>query len=356
MRLAPYWPGPALEVLTGLAAFLGHLFPLYLGMRGGKGVATGTGVVAVLVPGPAVAALSIWILVVVSSRYVSVASILAVVALVTVQLTKAEHWTDPRTLFCMLAGALVIIKHRGNIARLLEGRENQLGENPAMTRLSKSLHVLAVALWFGTVVFFTFVVALTLFSRFEQLAEDGPRHAWFQRTPWFERIDDAINGPHEQGTRAAGAAVGWIFPWYFGLQGVCGLVALATALPWARHGGVHRLRLSLLLTALTLVIAGWAVEHYISQGAWDMPALRDIRNRAVEAYLQNPSPDAATAMQAARGKFGMWHGISLLLNFAVIACVTGATAPGSPSAWGATRGARSEKEEATPVPEPVTNS
>src|ERR1051325_7317564 len=55
------WREGWLEVLTGLAAFLGHLFPLYLGMRGGKGVATGTGVAFVLVPGPALAALAVWI-------------------------------------------------------------------------------------------------------------------------------------------------------------------------------------------------------------------------------------------------------------------------------------------------------
>ncbi len=82
------WPD-WLAVLTGLAAFLGHLFPLYLGLRGGKGVATGTGVVLMLVPGPALAALGVWLLAVLAWRYVSVASLLAVAALISVQLTAS---------------------------------------------------------------------------------------------------------------------------------------------------------------------------------------------------------------------------------------------------------------------------
>src|SRR5215471_3401654 len=69
----PWWRDGWLEVLTSLAAFLGHLFPLYLGLRGGKGVATGTGVVAVMLPGPALAAFATWFLAVLAWRFVSVA-------------------------------------------------------------------------------------------------------------------------------------------------------------------------------------------------------------------------------------------------------------------------------------------
>src|SRR6516164_4001166 len=60
-----------LGVIAGLAAFLGHLFPIYLRFRGGKGVATGAGVVAVLLPGPALAALATWVVAVMATRYVS---------------------------------------------------------------------------------------------------------------------------------------------------------------------------------------------------------------------------------------------------------------------------------------------
>src|SRR5882724_3005914 len=95
MRVGAYWPNASaqlpdgtLEVVTGLAAFLGHLYPVYIGLRGGKGVATGTGVVAVLAPGPTLAALGVWIVLAVALRYVSLASILAVLALVTAQLAS----------------------------------------------------------------------------------------------------------------------------------------------------------------------------------------------------------------------------------------------------------------------------
>src|SRR5207248_280320 len=73
-------PFEALGVTAGVAAFLGHLFPLYLGFRGGKGVATGAGVVAVLLPLPTLAALLLWLLVAVTTRYVSLASLLAALA------------------------------------------------------------------------------------------------------------------------------------------------------------------------------------------------------------------------------------------------------------------------------------
>src|SRR5207302_11329758 len=75
-----------LPMLAGLAAFVGHLFPVYLRFRGGKGVATGAGVVTVLVPGPTLGALLAWLLVVSVSRYVSLASLAAVAALCVLRL------------------------------------------------------------------------------------------------------------------------------------------------------------------------------------------------------------------------------------------------------------------------------
>src|SRR5437868_4272502 len=74
-------PRDVAGVTAGLSAFLGHLFPVYLRYRGGKGVATGAGVVCVLVPLPAVAALFTWLVVVSASHTVSLASLTAALAL-----------------------------------------------------------------------------------------------------------------------------------------------------------------------------------------------------------------------------------------------------------------------------------
>src|SRR6516225_7050904 len=332
MAIAAQWPSETwwradwLDMLTGIAAFLGHLFPVYLGFKGGKGVATGAGVIAVLLPGPAIAALGVWLAAVLAWRYVSLASLLAVLALLTVQLASTGDWTGPRTLFCLFAGLMVIFKHRSNISRLVQDREHQIRETAAMFRTVKSLHVLAVGLWFGTAIFFSFVVGLTLFDAFEQLGAHEPRPAWFPLSPAFAHKDDAIDGPKEQGTRAAGFAVSPMFPWYFLIQAVSGFFALATALPLSRHGGIHRLRLSVLMFGLVLVLAGWPVERYISAGIPESPSLRDMRNQTTEDYLRDPNPATLAAMQSARGTFGMWHGISLTLNLAAIVCIGAATA------------------------------
>jgi hypothetical protein len=114
-----------------------------------------------------------------------------------------------------------------------------------------------------------------------------------------------------------------MFGWYFALQGVCGFVALATALPWMKFvpGSLaHSWRVYLLLAAVLLVLVGWPIEQHVN-------ALRVPRNQATEAYLQEPSsPAKLAAMQEARSAFGGWHVVSLLLNFVAIGCVTGAMA------------------------------
>ena len=69
--------------------------------------------------------------------------------------------------FCLVAVVLVFVRHRTNIGRLLHGRENRFDDSAQLFCLGKLLHVLAVGLWFGTVVFFTFIVGLTLFHTFE---------------------------------------------------------------------------------------------------------------------------------------------------------------------------------------------
>jgi acyl-phosphate glycerol 3-phosphate acyltransferase len=319
------WSRGYVEVAAGLTAFLGHLFPIYLNFRGGKGVATGLGAVVLLVPIPALAGLSVWFVLLCATRYMSLASLAAVMVLCAAHLRQpsSRDWLEPRTWFCLVAGGLVVVRHHANLVRLYQGTENQLKDTIVMRQLSKSLHVLALGLWFGMSVFFTFVVALSLFGTFETLGRQNERETWFPQPLMYQEADDDVSGPTEQGTRAAGFAVGPMFPWYFFLQGVCGFIALATALPWLKYSHesrVHRWRVNLLIAAIALVLLGWRLEHRVSE-------LRIPRNQTMEAYLQDRDNQAKlTAMKDARAEFGQWHAYSVFVNLATILCVTGAMA------------------------------
>ena len=115
---------PGAMVLGGLFAMLGHIFPLFLGFKGGKGVATGLGVLAALMPKITAIVLIVWLVLVLLTRYVSVGSIVA--ALLTPIL--AACFKEPAIFFSFaLAAAVVIIwRHRENIKRLKAGRENKV--------------------------------------------------------------------------------------------------------------------------------------------------------------------------------------------------------------------------------------
>ena len=256
---------PWAAVAAGLAAFVGHMFPVYLRFRGGKGVATGTGVVAVLLPGPTAVAALIWAAALAATRYVSLASILAALSLAAFRLlTTPEPFGESQatlTGFALLAAVLVIVRHRSNLARLRRGQESRITDSPKLTMLSRMLHLLALGLWFGAGVLFTFVVALTLFHTFEDLARRPPD--WLPLTHV------------EQGTRLAGIAVGPIFPLYFAVQGACGLVALITAWGWTRThpGRVHGVRFAIIGLGLLFILAGWAM----------LGPIEELRNRPVLA-------------------------------------------------------------------------
>jgi glycerol-3-phosphate acyltransferase PlsY len=119
-----------LPVAAGLGAFLGHLFPVYLRFRGGKGVATGAGVVAVLVPVCALGAIAAWALVLLLRRTMSLASLTAAAVLCGTRLgiTPDPFGRDQLviTAFCLLGAALVVARHATNIARLWLGTEPRL--------------------------------------------------------------------------------------------------------------------------------------------------------------------------------------------------------------------------------------
>jgi acyl-phosphate glycerol 3-phosphate acyltransferase len=314
-------PPDSLPVAAAVAAFLGHLFPIYLHFHGGKGVATAAGAVSVLLPGPALAALLSWIVVVVLSRYVSLASLTAAVVLCLYRLVLTqEPWDSSHrvvTLFCLVAAVLIFVRHRANVGRLLRGNENRLKETPAMLQFSKIVHVLALGLWFGTVIFFSFVVGLNLFDTFDRVSKEAPadREVWF---PMWHAYDGPAGNAifpeplrREQGSRAAGVAISPLFKWYFGIQAVCGLLAAATALAWCRAGAakMHRLRAGLLLAALATVAVGWWLEKKVDE-------LREPRNRTFDAMVSHSPPTEADVQKAvqARTTFRDWHLYSVGVN------------------------------------------
>jgi acyl-phosphate glycerol 3-phosphate acyltransferase len=317
------------QVTAGVAAFLGHLFPVYLRFRGGKGVATGAGVVAVLVPGPTAGAILAWVTVVAATRYVSLASLVAAVVLCALRIAFAlEPFAGPNgvvTAFCMVAAALVAVRHRANIGRLLRGNENRLKGGAAMNRLAKALHVLAVGLWFGSGVFFTFT-GLVVFGTFEEIASRpaAERPAWLPLPSMYDQPRPSPRFPDplrkEQGTRVAGAVVGPLFPIYFALQAVCGAVALLTAFAWTSFAGsASKARILLVSLALACVAGGWSLERKVSD-------LRGPRDEKTDELLRMPSPAAEqiAETEAARRVFVQWHLVSVLLNLVTVGLVAGA--------------------------------
>jgi glycerol-3-phosphate acyltransferase PlsY len=115
---------------AAVLAVLGHCFPLWLGFRGGKGVATGVGVFLSLYPLAVACAAVIFILVVVLTRYVSLGSILATAAFPLFVWLLGVYFKPttelaPVITAAIIAGALIILMHRANIARLAQGTESK---------------------------------------------------------------------------------------------------------------------------------------------------------------------------------------------------------------------------------------
>jgi glycerol-3-phosphate acyltransferase PlsY len=123
-------PGTLLAVLAGLAAFAGHLFPVFIGGRGGKGVATGAGFFSALEPLLFPACLAVFIVAFLARRKVSLASIAASVSLpVFYAAIFAVRGTWPEwylLVIAVLVPVVVIARHRKNIARLIDGTEKPL--------------------------------------------------------------------------------------------------------------------------------------------------------------------------------------------------------------------------------------
>jgi len=113
-------------ILAGLLAMLGHCFPIWLRFRGGKGVATAAGIFLALSAPAMAAALVLFLLVVVTWRYVSLGSLAAAAAIpLLIYLLWAPHFAPPEslTLGSLAISLLVIFQHRSNIVRLARGEE-----------------------------------------------------------------------------------------------------------------------------------------------------------------------------------------------------------------------------------------
>lgn len=109
--------------LVSLAAFLGHCYPIYLGFKGGKGVATALGIFLVLSPLSILCALGLFVLVLYRWRFISLASISAAAAVPF--LVLAFERSSPLFAATLIIGAIVIWRHRSNIERLRSGTENR---------------------------------------------------------------------------------------------------------------------------------------------------------------------------------------------------------------------------------------
>lgn len=114
------------QVVAGVAAIVGHVFPVWLGFKGGKGVATSLGVFATLAPAASLVGLALFALVLWRSRFVSLGSVSGVSVVAPVAwLTGASQavW-----LGALVISGLIIFRHRANLTRLLAGTEPRIGQ------------------------------------------------------------------------------------------------------------------------------------------------------------------------------------------------------------------------------------
>lgn len=134
------WIGAA-----AIAAIIGHVFPIFLGFRGGKGVATGVGVYLALAPYAVLTTLVLWVIIVYFSRYVSLGSIIATAAVplwtyLYYGLLQPHHHLKALLIVAIAGCGLIVATHHENISRLMKGTENKIGVRvkPGSTRDAKS--------------------------------------------------------------------------------------------------------------------------------------------------------------------------------------------------------------------------
>lgn len=115
-----------LEIALGIAALIGHIFPVFAGFRGGKGVATILGVVICIVPVSCSLALVVFLAVLFSTRIVSLSSMIAGISFPLFLNILMQNNNPVLTIFSVVVAALLIVTHRKNISRLLKNQENKV--------------------------------------------------------------------------------------------------------------------------------------------------------------------------------------------------------------------------------------
>jgi len=128
LAMLPEW----IKIIAGLSAILGHIFPVWIGFKGGKGVGTGAGMLLGLIPLEMGFGFVLFIIVFALTRYISLGSILAAGFIFIALVVESRYLGLPIPQAYMIISAVllitVLVTHRGNIRRLIRGQENKFGQ------------------------------------------------------------------------------------------------------------------------------------------------------------------------------------------------------------------------------------
>ena len=121
---------PSAEVTAGLIVLIGHNWPMLLGFKGGRGILTALGGLALMVPVAAIVATATFLAITYISRYISLGSVVGVVigAVSILTLSLADMNADIYMVYGLIAGTIIIWQHRDNIQRIRKGTERRLGQ------------------------------------------------------------------------------------------------------------------------------------------------------------------------------------------------------------------------------------
>ncbi|TVO51881.1 glycerol-3-phosphate 1-O-acyltransferase PlsY [Denitromonas halophila] len=117
---------PSAVALAGIAAFIGHIFPVFLGFKGGKGVATAVGVLGAFSGWLALASALTWLIIAITTRYSSLAALVAAIAAPAFAHVLLN--SPAMTAACLVMAAMLLWRHADNIKRLLAGTESRIGK------------------------------------------------------------------------------------------------------------------------------------------------------------------------------------------------------------------------------------